>query len=186
MEEHSRMIRPCDERDFEMIWEIVNDGAQAYKGIIPADRWHEPYMTRDELRHEIEAGVTFWGFDEDGALAGVMGIQPVEDVTLIRHAYVRTGWQKRGIGALLLERLKTLTETPLLVGTWTDARWAIGFYEKHGFQIVTDKEKDFLLRRYWKIPERQIETSVVLADERWTHRNVEPAQRFNLGDGNSV
>lgn len=165
------MIRRCDEGDFDLIWEIVNDGAQAYKGIIPADRWHEPYMSRDELRHEIDAGVTFWGCEESGALAGVMGIQPVQDVTLIRHAYVRTGWQKRGIGAQLLAHLRTLVAGPVLVGTWADAVWAIRFYEKHGFEVVGRKEKNRLLKRYWTVPGRQIETSVVLVDRKWRELN---------------
>lgn len=171
-----RMIRRCDDRDFDLIWEIVNDGAQAYKGIIPADRWHEPYMSRAELRHEIDAGVTFWGCDEGGRLAGVMGIQPVEDVTLIRHAYVGSNWQKRGIGTRLLAYLRTMTEGPVLIGTWSDAVWAIRFYEKHGFQTVTAEQKEHLLRRYWKIPERQIETSVVLADDRWMRLNIAAAR----------
>jgi N-acetylglutamate synthase-like GNAT family acetyltransferase len=166
------MIRRCDDRDFDQIWEIVNDGAQAYKGTIPADRWHEPYMSRDELRREIDAGVTFWGCDEDGTLAGVMGIQPVRDVTLIRHAYVGSSWQRRGIGTRLLAHLGTLTEGPVLIGTWSAALWAIRFYEKHGFQMVSTEQKEFLLRRYWKIPERQVETSVVLADERWMRLNI--------------
>ena len=179
------MIRRCVDSDFEAIWEIVNDGAQAYKGIIPADRWHEPYMSRDELRREIDAGVTFWGFDDNGALAGVMGIQPVMDVTLIRHAYVRTGWQKRGIGARLLAHLASLTETPVLIGTWVDAVWAIRFYEKHGFQIVTHQQKELLLRRYWAIPERQIETSVVLADARWVKTGVQPSPHVEYGEAGS-
>ena len=131
------MIRGCDERDFELIWSIVNDGAQAYKGVIPADCWSEPYMSKDELRAEIEDGVTFCGYEVDGLLKGVMGIQPVEDVTLIRHAYVRTDGQKRGIGGQLLAHLRKLARGPVLIGTWADAVWAIGFYEKHGFYVVT-------------------------------------------------
>ena len=158
------MIRRCDEGDFDLIWEIVNDGAHAYKGIIPADRWHEPYMSRDELRHEIDARVTFWGCEESGTLAGVMGIQPVQNVTLIRHAYVRTGWQKRGIGAQLLAHLRSLVEGPVLIGTWADAVWAIRFYEKHGYEVVGREEKSRLLKRYWTVPGRQIEASVVLVD----------------------
>jgi GNAT superfamily N-acetyltransferase len=165
------MIRHCDERDFEAIWAIVNDGAVAYKGIIPADRWHEPYMTREELQREMNDGVTFWGFEVEGELAGVMGIQPVRDVTLIRHAYVRTGRQKHGIGARLLAHLIELTQTPLLVGTWRDATWAIRFYELHGFTMLPDASYQLVIRRYWKIPERQIETSVVLADVKWIKLN---------------
>jgi N-acetylglutamate synthase-like GNAT family acetyltransferase len=161
------MIRRCDEPDLELIWAIINDGAQAYKGIIPADRWTEPYMSREELRNEIEAGVVFWGFEEAGTLAGVMGIQQVQDVTLIRHAYVRSNGQKRGIGTQLLTHLRVLTKSPMLVGTWADAGWAIRFYEKAGFRMVAPREKDRLLKKYWTIPERQKETSVVLADANW-------------------
>jgi GNAT superfamily N-acetyltransferase len=161
-------IRPCDDRDLESICAIVNDGAQAYKGIIPADRWAEPYMPVEKLRHEIEAGVVFWGMEaEDRRLAGVMGIQQVQDVTLIRHAYVRTTSQKKGIGGRLLSHLQRLTSGPLLVGTWADAAWAIRFYEQYGFQLVRRQDKEQLLRRYWTIPDRQVETSVVLADEKW-------------------
>jgi GNAT superfamily N-acetyltransferase len=161
------MIRCCSEQDFELIWTIVNDGAQAYKGIIPADRWKEPYMSREELRHEIEEGVAFWGCGENGSLTGVMGIQAVRDVTLIRHAYVRTASQRSGIGASLLSHLQELTSRPVLIGTWADAVWAIRFYEKFGFQKVGPAEKDRLLKKYWTVPERQIETSVVLADGKW-------------------
>ncbi|MCU1381541.1 MAG: GCN5-related N-acetyltransferase [Acidobacteria bacterium] len=160
------MIRECTASDFEQIWQIINDGAQAYKGIIPADRWTEPYMSRDTLQHEIAAGVAFSGFDEDGTLAGVMGIQPVQDVTLIRHAYVRTSRRNRGIGAKLLAHLRATTDRPVLIGTWADAVWAIRFYEKHGFHIVDRQEKNRLLERYWNVPDRQIETSVVLAETR--------------------
>jgi GNAT superfamily N-acetyltransferase len=161
------MIRKCDERDFEMIWEIINDGARAYKGVIPEDCWREPYMSRRELQHEINEGVVFWGFEEGGGLAGVMGIQPIQDVTLIRHAYVRSNRQKLGIGSQLLFHLRRLATGPVLIGTWADAAWAIRFYEKHGFQIVSPENKAQLLKRYWTIQERQIETSVVLADEKW-------------------
>jgi len=161
------MIRRCDDRDFELIWTIINDGAQAYKGIIPADRWREPYMSSEELRRQIDEGVVFWGYEEAGTLAGVMGIQQVQDVTLIRHAYVRTSLQTRGIGAQLLSHLRGLASAPVLIGTWADAVWAIRFYEKHGFQLVGPQEKDQLLRKYWAIPERQVETSVVLADPKW-------------------
>lgn len=157
------MIRRCSEPDFEAIYQIVNDAAIAYKGIIPADRWREPYMPRAELRHEIDAGVRFWGIVDEGQLAGVMGIQDVLDVTLIRHAYVRSALRGRGIGGRLLEHLVTLTERPLLIGTWAAATWAIRFYERHGFRLVSAEEKDRLLRKYWSIPERQIETSVVMA-----------------------
>jgi GNAT superfamily N-acetyltransferase len=158
------MIRCCDERDFELIWSIINDGARAYEGVIPADCWTEPYMSRDKLRAEMEHGVTFWGYEVNDALNGVMGIQQVEDVTLIRHAYVRSDSQKQGIGGRLLSHLLKLAHGPVLIGTWADASWAIRFYEKHGFHVVTPEQKELLLKRYWKVPDRQVETSVVLAD----------------------
>jgi N-acetylglutamate synthase-like GNAT family acetyltransferase len=161
------MIRRCNEADIELIWAIINDGAQAYKGTIPADRWEEPYMSREKLRHEIADGVSFWGYEESSQLVGVMGIQTVQDVTLIRHAYVRAGSQKRGIGAQLLSHLRNLSTRPVLIGTWADASWAIHFYENHGFRVVEPQEKERLLRTYWNVPKRQIETSVVLADQRW-------------------
>jgi N-acetylglutamate synthase-like GNAT family acetyltransferase len=159
------MIRPCSNSEFDTIYEIVNDAAQAYRGIIPADRWKEPYMPKDELRHEMDEGVVFWGYEEDGELIGVMGIQHVQDVTLIRHAYVRTDRRNQGIGGKLLSHLRKQTTRPLLIGTWADATWAIRFYEKHGFRLVTEEEKNRLLRKYWSIPERQVETSVVLAEQ---------------------
>ena len=124
-------------------------------------------MSKDELRHEMDAGIVFWGYEEDGRLVGVMGIQNVQDVTLVRHAYVRTGQQNRGIGGQLLSFLRSQTTRPILIGTWANAMWAIRFYEKHGFRLVSSEEKDRLLRRYWEIHERQIETSVVLADQKW-------------------
>jgi GNAT superfamily N-acetyltransferase len=161
------MIRQLNDTDFQEIHAIINDAAQAYKGNIPADRWHEPYMTQDELRHEIESGVVFSGYEEAGQLIGVMGVQAVNDVTLIRHAYVRTSHRRRGIGSLLLDALKRNITTPILIGTWADATWAIRFYEKHGFSKVSPKEKDRLLRTYWQIPARQVETSVVLAQSGW-------------------
>ena len=168
------MLRRCDERDFDTIYTIINDGARAYKGVIPADRWTEPYMSREKLRHEIEDGVTFWGQEADGELAGVMGLQDVKDVTLIRHAYVRTASRNQGIGGKLLTHLRTITSRPVLIGTWADAVWAIGFYEKHGFRVVDDQEKNQLLKTYWNIPERQVETSVVLADSEWRTATVSP------------
>ena len=161
------MIRRCRDEDFEAIHGIVNDAAEAYRAVIPADRWKEPYMPEGELRREMDAGVAFWGYDDGGALIGVMGLQDVEDVTLIRHAYVRTLRRNQGIGGRLLADLRGRTDRPLLVGTWAAARWAIRFYEKHGFQVVSKTEKERLLRRYWTIPARQVETSVVLADETW-------------------
>jgi GNAT superfamily N-acetyltransferase len=161
------MIRACEGKDVEAIWAIINDGAEAYRGVIPADLLRSPYMSRAELLHEIQAGVTFWGYADDGEMLGIMGLQDVQDVTLIRHAYVRTAHQRSGIGARLLEYLRQLTARPILIGTWADAPWAIRFYGRHGFEAVGREEKERLLRRYWTIPDRQIETSIVLADDRW-------------------
>jgi GNAT superfamily N-acetyltransferase len=158
------MIRPCEEQELEQIWEIVNDGAQAYRGVIPADRCANPYMSKDELRGQIEEGVVFWGYEEGGRLLAVMGMQCVKDVTLIRHAYVRSDEQQRGIGSHLLTHLRSMVSGPVLIGTWEAAAWAIRFYERHGFSRVSQQEKDRLLRTYWSVPKRQIETSVVLAD----------------------
>ena len=164
------MIRYCTRRDFDDIFAVVNDAAQAYKGVIPEDRWRDPYMPRDALGAEIAAGVKFWGFEGDDRLLGVMGLQPVDDVVLIRHAYVRSTLRRRGIGGRLLRHIRSFTDGPLLVGTWAAASWAIRFYGKHGFHLVPRKETPALLRRYWDIPERQVETSVVLADGKWLAR----------------
>jgi GNAT superfamily N-acetyltransferase len=158
------MIADCGTADFHDMLAIINEAAEAYRGIIPADRWHDPYMGAEELTGEISAGVTFRGwFDAAAGLVGVMGAQPVDDVLLIRHAYIKIEWQRRGVGSVLIRDLLARAEKPVLVGTWAAAVWAIGFYQKHGFDLTTDAEKDRLLRRYWRIPERQIETSVVLA-----------------------
>ena len=159
------LIRACraDERD--AILAIVNAAAEAYRGVIPADRWHDPYMSGEELAAEIDAGVRFWGYEADGALAGVMGIQDVGDVDLIRHAYVLPALQGEGVGTSLLRHLRGLSGRPMLVGTWAAAEWAIRFYERNGFARVGEAEKTELLRRYWTIPDRQIDTSVVLADK---------------------
>lgn len=166
------MIRRCDDGDIESIYTIINDGARAYKGMIPADRWTDPYMPAEKLHHEIADGVEFWGLEEDGVLLGVMGLQAVRDVSLIRHAYVRTGSQKNGVGGRLLTHLLEQVGGPILVGTWADASWAIRFYEKNGFRLVEAQDKDALLREYWTVPERQIETSVVLADSRWMEKRA--------------
>jgi GNAT superfamily N-acetyltransferase len=160
------LIRQCNDDDFEAIYEIINDAALAYKGIIPEDRWKEPYMSREELLQEIDEGVVFWGYEEGKKLKGIMGIQDVQDITLIRHAYVRTAERNRGIGSKLLSHLRRMTDRPILICTWADAVWAVRFYEKHGFRLVSTEEKNRLLKKYWKIPERQVETSVVLAEER--------------------
>lgn len=164
------LIRQCNSEDFDTIYTIINDAAQAYRGVIPADRWHEPYMSRETLQHEIDKGVCFWGHEDDGGLVGVMGIQDVPgvggaaDVTLIRHAYVLTTRRGQGIGGKLLTHLRALAERPILIGTWAAATWAIRFYEKHGFRVVSYENKERLLRAYWNIPERQMATSVVLAE----------------------
>lgn len=141
----------------------MNDAAEAYRGVIPKDRWHDPYMAASELDGEIADGVAFWGYESDGELIGVMGIQPVDDVDLIRHAYVRPGSQQRGVGGALLSHLRGLTDRRILVGTWAAADWAIRFYRRHGFEQVSPVRKTTLLQTYWSIPARQIETSVVLA-----------------------
>jgi N-acetylglutamate synthase-like GNAT family acetyltransferase len=172
-----KMIRECTESDFNRIFEIINDAAQAYKGIIPKDRWHDPYMPFEELKKEIENGVVFWGLEQGGQLLGVMGIQDKGEVTLIRHAYVWTQAQKLGIGTKLLHYLESLTEKPILIGTWAAASWAISFYEKNGYALVSEEEKNCLLRKYWSIPERQAETSVVLVNQTWYKAYVAPADR---------
>ncbi len=165
------VLRSTNDSDFEAIYDIINNAAEAYRSVIPADRWHEPYMSRGVLSGEIRDGIVFWGAERNGRLDGVMGIQDKRVVTLIRHAYVRTGIQKQGIGSFLLQHLESVTEKPILIGTWADATWAISFYQKNGFQLVTAKEKTMLLKKYWTIPDRQIETSVVLADPRWISAN---------------
>lgn len=156
------MIRRCVDGDFPAIESVINEAAQAYRGAIPADCWHEPYMTASALKAEADAEITFWGWEDSGALIGIMGIQQVRDATLIRHAYVRTAHQGRGIGGALLTFLAGQAAGPLLVGTWAAAEWAIRFYQRHSFRLVSPAEKDRLLRTYWSIPLRQKETSVVL------------------------
>jgi len=161
------MIRRCTPNDLSAIYAIINDAAQAYKGVIPQDRWHEPYMPLEELREEIAHGVVFWGFESEGTLAGVMGIQDRGEVDLIRHAYVRTRDRNRGIGSELLRHLEAMTTKPILIGTWADAAWAIRFYQKHGYRLLGRADTERLLKKYWSVPERQIATSVVLASPRW-------------------
>jgi N-acetylglutamate synthase-like GNAT family acetyltransferase len=161
------MIVKCVPPDFPVIYEIINDGAQAYRGVIPEDCWHDPYMPEQELRKQIADGVQFWKYMEDENVTGVMGLQLKNDVTLIRHAYVRTSERNKGIGGKLLRHLCAMTQTPILIGTWSDATWAIEFYKKHGFRQVSTKEKDRLLEKYWSIPKRQVETSVVLVSDDW-------------------
>jgi GNAT superfamily N-acetyltransferase len=157
-------IRPCRDDERTSILAIVNAAAEAYRSVIPPDRWHEPYMPSDELEGEFGAGVAFWGYEADGVLVGVMGIQPVRDVDLIRHAYVLPGYQRHGVGGALIEHLRQLSDRRTLVGTWAAAEWAISFYLRHGFELVSPERKNVLLKMYWTIPDRQIETSVVLAN----------------------
>jgi len=164
------MIRQCTENDIPEIYEIINDSAQAYRGVIPEDRWHDPYMSREKLSLEIQDSILFWGEEQNNRLIGIMGIQDKGEVTLIRHAYVRTGIRNQGVGTRLLRHLEILTNNPILIGTWADAVWAISFYRKNGYQLVTVEEKNRLLKKYWNIPERQVETSVVLADQKWISR----------------
>jgi len=160
---HLKMIRRLHHQDFVSILKVINDAAKVYKGVIPDDMWSEPYMSAKELKEEINSGVDFFGWEEKGKIIGVMGIQHVKDTTLIRHAYVLTKYQRKGVGGELLKHLVNLAKSSeILVGTWKNATWAIRFYEKHGFRLTSSKEKDKLLRKYWNIPQRQIETSVVL------------------------
>lgn len=167
------LIRKSAEADLAAMLAVVNDAAQAYRGVIPVDRWHEPYMPTDELVQEIAAGVVFWVAEQEGRLLGVMGIQDKGDVALVRHAYVAPSIQRKGVGTRLLRHVEGLAGKPVLIGTWADASWAIEFYQRNGFTVVSNSDKDRLLRTYWSIPERQIETSVVLADRRW----IEAQQR---------
>lgn len=161
------VIRRSGEADFAAMLAIINEAARAYRGVIPGDRWHEPYMPADELAREIAAGVVFWVAEQDGRLAGVMGIQDKGDVALVRHAYVAPTTQRAGVGTRLLRHVKGLVDKPILIGTWAAASWAIEFYGRNGFTVVSSGDKDRLLRMYWSIPDRQIETSVVLANARW-------------------
>ena len=168
------MIRKLSHSESNLILHVINNAAEAYRGVIPEDRWREPYMSARELREEIDSGVQFYGWTENGTVLGVMGIQSVMDTTLIRHAYVLSNQQRKGIGERLLDHLLSLALTPeILVGTWTAAWWAIRFYEKNGFVLVSREESNRLLRKYWNIPERQVETSVVL-----TYRNMKQTLRI--------
>jgi GNAT superfamily N-acetyltransferase len=157
-------VRVCREDERDDILSVINAAAEAYRGVIPADRWHEPYMPGDEFDRERAAGVVFWGYEDRGRLSGVMGLQEVRDVYLIRHAYVVPAKQRDGVGGKLLAHLQQMSTKPMLVGTWAAATWAIRFYERHGFALVSPQRKAALLKSYWTIPERQIEASVVLAN----------------------
>ena len=172
------LIRKSAEGDWAAMLAIVNDAAQAYRGVIPVDRWREPYMPADELAEEIAGGVVFWVAEQDGRLLGVMGIQDKGAVALVRHAYVAPTLQRKGVGTRLLRHVEGLVDKPILIGTWADASWAIEFYRRNGFSVVPNSHKERLLRTYWSIPARQIETSVVLADGRWME-----AERGALADG---
>lgn len=167
------MIRLCEYLDKDVIYQIINDAAQAYEGVIPYDMYHEPYMTMEELNHEMNEGVMFWGLEENNELLGVMGIQDKGEVSLIRHAYVKTSQRKGGIGTKLLNHLINLTDKPILIGTWESAEWAINFYLKNGFKLIPHEEKGELLHRFWNVSERQIETSVVLCDSKWRSNELE-------------
>ena len=169
------LIRKAGDADVPQIFTIINDAARAYRGVIPTDRWHDPYMPKEELLSEIANGVTFWVAEEDGSVLGVMGIQDKGPVALVRHAYVVPSTQRKGVGTTLLRHVEGLSDKPILIGTWADASWAIDFYRRNGFAVVSKGEKERLLRTYWSIPERQIETSVVLADSRWLASNLELA-----------
>jgi GNAT superfamily N-acetyltransferase len=162
------MIRRCDQNDMSTIHEIVNDSSRAYRGHIPEDCYHQPDMPENELLSEVADGVVFYGYEDNGALVGVMGIQDKGPVVLIRHAYTRTREQGKGVGSKLLQHLLQMTAKPVLVGTWRDAKWAVRFYQRHGFELASTERKDRLLRQYWSIPQRQVETSVVLLHDRGT------------------
>lgn len=167
------MIQACTINDIDAIYEIINDAAQAYRGVIPTDCWHEPYMSRQQLQWEIDDGVRFWGYLDEVLLIGVMGIQDKGEVNLIRHAYVRTNRRNLGIGRQLLKHLEATTDKPILIGTWTDAVWAISFYQKSGYRLLPTDEKNRLLKKYWTISDRQVETSVVLANAKWQSEKYE-------------
>lgn len=160
-------IRRIVEAELGAVLALINEAAQAYRGVIPPDRWHDPYMAPEELAKELADGVVFWGAEQEEHLLGVMGIQDRGEVALVRHAYVAPGYQRKGVGTGLLRHVEGLVEKPILIGTWADASWAVDFYRRNGFALVTGSAKDRLLRTYWSIPARQVETSVVLAEPRF-------------------
>jgi GNAT superfamily N-acetyltransferase len=163
------MIRKLSCVELGSMLHVINCASEAYRGVIPEDRWKEPYMSSTELNEEIESGVQFFGWMEERSLMGLMGIQPLNSVTLIRHAYVLPNQQRRGIGEKLLNHLLRLAKaSEILVGTWRAAWLAIRFYQKNGFVLVSREEGDRLLRKYWNIPEQQVTTSVVLKFEKET------------------
>jgi N-acetylglutamate synthase-like GNAT family acetyltransferase len=171
------VIRKSVEADFAAMLAIINEAAHAYRGVIPMDRWHEPYMPTDELAREIAEGIVFWVAEQDGRVSGVMGIQDKGDVALVRHAYVAPTTQRTGVGTRLLRHVESLVDKPILIGTWAAASWAIEFYRRNGFTVVPSGHKDRLLRTYWSIPARQVETSVVLANKRWTETQPRASTR---------
>lgn len=179
-------VRPCRVDEREVILEIINAAAEAYRGVIPADQWHDPYMSPQELVSEIAAGVTFWVYEQDGATIGVMGIQSVRDVDLIRHAYVRPGKQRHGVGAELISHLRAISARRMLVGTWADAIWAINFYHRHAFELAPCQLKTVLLKTYWKISNRQIETSVVLANPPFPETECKKQPLMTVNDGSTA
>lgn len=170
------MIRRCSTSDAAVITAVINDAAEAYRGKIAPDCFHDPYMSLAELEQELARGVEFWGFYQDDELVGVMGLQDRGPVSLIRHAYVRTRTRGKGVGTQLLKHLEQLTDKAILIGTWLDATWAVSFYEKHGYRQLTRDETDHLLHTYWSLPERQVETSVVLANAKWHTTTVNDSQ----------
>jgi len=174
-------IRESGKDDFAEILAIINDAARVYRGVIPADRWHEPYMSADELEGEITDGVVFWIAEQNGDIAGVMGIQDKRDVALVRHAYVVPTTQRTGVGTQLLRHVESLVDKPILIGTWAAASWAIEFYRRNGYRLVPSAEKDRLLRTYWSIPPRQIETSIVLANGRWRDQQGDHTKVISAG-----
>ena len=168
------LIRLSVDEDFAAILAIINDAAKAYRGVIPADRWHEPYMPADELADEIADGVVFWVAEQEGRVSGVMGMQDKGDVALVRHAYVASTTQRTGVGTTLLRRVEGLTDKPILIGTWASASWALDFYQRNGFTLLPTSDGARLLQKYWSIPARQLETSVVLANGRWMESQNRP------------
>ena len=178
------ILRRSTPADFGAMLAIVNAAAEAYRGVIPADRWHEPYMSAADLEREItDGGIEFWVAEQDADIVGVMGMQDKGDVTLVRHAYVAPSTQRGGVGTRLLRHVESIVDKPILIGTWSAASWAIDFYRRNGFVMVPDQEKDRLLRTYWSIPTRQIETSVVLANARWRETTLPSPRAASFPSG---
>jgi GNAT superfamily N-acetyltransferase len=155
-------IQMCSTSEHHAIGLAINDASKAYHGVIPADCWKSPYMSEAELEAEIADGVLFWGLSVRSVLVGVMGLQHRDGVDLIRHSYVRRSWQGKGIGCALLAEVERHSKTQILVGTWAQATWAIGFYQANGYRLLDNSNKRVLLEQYWQIPARQARASVVL------------------------